>query len=190
VERQGVVYDSFMAPRPPETRFDAPPFSLAHLMAWQSLAPVDWFDAGAALRLPWPSGALVFWSVWTDPQRGLEVLKADRVAVRGEVFSKDPLHDGYICALELVPLYARERARPEDAETIAAFIAREKARHVERHLVEVYGRLEDHVVQRDFIFWHVDYPAFDNGNFSIGFGAQVGTFGCSWLFSRPVFAHR
>jgi hypothetical protein len=101
--------------------------------------------------------------------------------------STQPLLDGYLVGLRFDN--APGQPQPHSvAEVITAFVAAELARsdEIESELVEIHGGSPpDHAVLR-----MVDYPHFDNGLMTVGYGLQFERGGALRVWSRPNHHHK
>ena len=101
--------------------------------------------------------------------------------------SAQPLLDGYLVGLRFD--HAPGLTQPNSvAEVIAAFVAAELARSgdIESELLEIHGLSPpDHAVLR-----MVDYPHFDNGLMTVGYGLLFERGGGLRVWSRPNHYHK
>jgi [ribosomal protein S5]-alanine N-acetyltransferase len=173
--------------RPPPKPTPAPPVfgtPFTDFLAWVSLQPHDWLDVREALhahRHYSPVGELHLFDRWQP--RAAELLRLAEPLACIEAIAPRPVHDGFIAALALSPA-----PTGDVGPSVDAFVAREEARHVEKWIRRCYG---DRVPAGDIMFRGMDYPAFDNGIVSSGFGLMIDRHNRHrWLWSRAVFWHK
>ena len=146
----------------------------------------DWFDVRRALsvdRMYSPIEELLLFGSSHDEARVFELLKLTDDLSCTEHVSTRPIHDGFIAALEIVP-----GTGTDTRDRVREFLRREGERDVEQYVKGAYARdaFRDHAA-----FRFMDFPAFDNGDGTVGFGLMVERGRAKrWLWSRVAFAHK
>jgi hypothetical protein len=122
--------------------------------------------------------------------RAVALIGPDRECVMSkERTSGAPIHDGYLTLLELT-LGNRRASDGGAGQVVREFLERERRRHAEPLMLACYGRPPAKELADHEVFRFMDYPAFDNGNGTIGFGLMVISSNVRYVWSRIAFAHK